>query len=427
MIRSDHHTSPRRKPWGDDVDTDGHGSRRGLVLRRSSVACLAAFVVFAFCTPVGASDGGEWDAAVDEALDETGFDVAGSALVVGLLTPDGGRFVTGRGEVAPGGPLPDGRTLFEIGSITKTFTTLLLAGEVVAGRIALDDPLGPSLPDGWALPDRAGRPVTFEEVATHTSGLPPLPPNFHGALMLEALVGLDPLTNPYAKITPERIAAGLPMIVMPEVEEPAFLYSNLAVGLLGDALAEREKTDYGTLVRGRVTGPLGMDETFIDVPASHANRRVGGTRGGQPVEAWDFAGLAAAGALRSTAADMLTYLEAQLGRTETPLADAIALTQTPRRELGRRSGIGLGWMYYDAPADRGGSRVWTHNGGTGGFTSFAAFEPRADVAVIVLSNRGPDLANLGGGIPTDKLGAALMKRLRGDVGLSAEPEAEPPE
>ncbi|MGI9181636.1 MAG: serine hydrolase [Longimicrobiaceae bacterium] len=303
-------------------------------------------------------------------------------IVVGILENGQRRYVV-YGSAGPGrGPL-DEHTLFEIGSISKTFTGLLLADAVVRGEVRLDQPVVELLPAGTVIPARADRPITLEQLATHRSGLPRLPTNMAPA---------NP-ADPYADYDEARRYAFLAAYTLPRSPGDSAEYSNLGAGLLGHALVRRSGApSWGALVERRITGPLGMRETFVDLPPAAIERMAAGHDAGMDtVPLWHLDVLAGAGALRSTAADMLTYLAAQMDTVEGPLARAVALARAPRAELGGGNRIALGWVVR-GPADR---PIWWHNGGTGGFRTFAAFDPERRVAVVVLANAAVSADDIG--------------------------------
>jgi CubicO group peptidase (beta-lactamase class C family) len=304
-----------------------------------------------------------------------------AGLVIGVLAPDG-RDVHGRS--ADGSAL-GGRSVFEIGSITKTYTALLLADGVVRGDWSLGTPVRELLPADVRVPSRDGVEITLEHLATHRSGLPGSPlPVVAGSL--DMLRGVDP----YAGLTADGLLEALADARVRRTPGTGPVhYSNLGVGVLGQAMAHATGSSYADLLAERVLRPLGLEDTGTDdqLDADQRARLVQGHRArGRPAPAWPLVGLPAAGALRSTADDVLRYLAAQLRPEGTPLAEAIRLTQVVR-ELP----IGLGWMRYDKP-----KRVWWHNGGTGGFRSFAGFRPETGHAVVVLANqsRSVDLVGL---------------------------------
>lgn len=314
-------------------------------------------------------------------------------LVVGVRRDEGGS-VHGRSRE---GRAPDGRTLFEIGSVTKTFTSLLLADGVVRGDWALDEPVRDLLPAGSSVPTRDGVEITLGHLATHTSGLPRSPvPLVRGSV--EMLRGRDP----YADLTPDGLLAALAEARLGRTPGTGGVhYSNLGVGLLGRALAHASGTSYGALVEERVCRPLGLVDTATHdrLTDEQRTRLLPGHRGRRrPAPAWPLDGLPGAGALRSTAEDLLRYLDAWLEPDSTPLGDAVRLCLQPRVE--GRQAIGLGWLLSERP-----HRLWWHNGGTGGYRSFVGFVPEARIAVVVLGNHARSV---------DVLGLRVLRALGGE-------------
>src|SRR5579862_6898917 len=232
-------------------------------------------------------------------------------IVVGVIEP-AGRRVVAYGNLANGDPRPvDGDTIFEIGSISKVFTSLLLADMVSRKEVALDDLATAYLPENVRMPELSGKSITLLDLSTHSSGLPRVPGN---------LKPKDP-ANPYADYSVDDLYQFLSGYELTRDPGSEVEYSNLGAGLLGHLLAYRAGTDYESLVRTRITGPLGMPATGITLSPSMEQRMATGHNGMlAPVANWDFRALAGAGALRSSANDMLTFLEAFLGYKESPLA-----------------------------------------------------------------------------------------------------------
>jgi len=298
-------------------------------------------------------------------------------IVVGVIEPSGRRVVV-YGKLAKDDPRPlNGDTVYEIGSITKVFTSLLLADAVGRGEVALTDPVGTFLPDKVKVPERGGRSITLIDLATHSSGLPRMPANF---------APKDP-ANPYADYSYENMYAFLSGYQLARDIGSEYEYSNFGAGLLGHALTLRtHSTDYEALVRARVLAPLGMSSTAVTL-SSEMKARLATGHGAtlQPVANWDVAALAGAGALRSTTNDMVTFLAANLGYVRTPLAPAMAEMLKDRRPTTIPSTtIGLAWHILKT---RDKEIVW-HNGGTAGYRTFIGFDPVARVGVVVLSNAG---------------------------------------
>ncbi len=289
-------------------------------------------------------------------------------MVAGIVA-SGGRRVAGYGRLAQGDSRTvDGDTIFEIGSVTKVFTSLLLAEMVDRKEAALDDPVAEHLPEHVKMPERGGRSITLLDLATHHSGLPPLPTN----------VRPKDMHNPYAGYDVEDLYEFLSGYTLPRDPGSAFEYSNLGAGLLGHVLACRAGKDYQSLMRSRITEPLGMAATGITLSASMGPRVAAGHNAMlAPAVHWDFSALAGAGALRSTAHDMLTFLEAFLGYRESPLAPAMGAMLGVRRPAGKGE-VGLGWLLL-------GDSAW-HDGGTGGFRSFVGCDLKTRCGVVVLSN-----------------------------------------
>jgi len=316
------------------------------------------------------------DAAIAKILtDRIDVQRQGVGIVVGVIDAKGRRIVT-HGGLAKGDPRPlDGNTVFEIGSQTKVFTSLILSDMVRKGEVKLDDPVQKYLPAAVKVPERGGRQITLIDLATHSSGLPRMPTNF---------APKDSL-NPFADYTVEQLWQFLNGYTLPRDIGAQYEYSNVGVGLLGQALARRAGSDYETLVRTRVTGPLGLKDTVITLtPALKARLAQGHTATAQPTPNWDLPTLAGAGALRSTTNDMLTFLADELGFKSSPLAPAMAAQLVPRRPgPSANLEMALGWHISKFST---GDVIW-HNGGTGGYRTFFGFDPRAKVGVVVMTNK----------------------------------------
>lgn len=254
--------------------------------------------------------------------------------------------------------------LFQIGSVTKTFTALLLSRRLITGELTYDTPVAELLPIASAV--RADRPVTVGELATHTSGLPRVP----ASLWRRALTFDD---NPYQDYDDDRLAGDLARVRLRRRGRTR--YSNLGAGLLGHALATAAGTTYDALVRAEICEPLGLVDT-TGVPADGQRTRLatGHRRRGRPRDvAWEFDALAGAGSLWSTGNDVLTYLQAHLSPPEGMLGDAL------RRVLADPV---LAWQPLPHGRHRG---VWWHNGGTAGFRSMVVLDPARNRAAVALA------------------------------------------
>lgn len=316
----------------------------------------------------------------------------GAGIVIGISERGTRRIM------AYGAAKPD--SLFEIGSITKTFTGLLLAQMAVQGKLDLGDPVRVFLPHGSvAMP--SGPEITLLDLATHHSGLPRMPDNAGSPYERETYTDyrLDQLFD-FVK----RHGVGKPM-------NPDYLYSNIGFAVLGAALTERAGMSYQTLLKSDITDPLGMRDTVITLSPARLRRLMQGHDGArQPTARWDLDAFASAGGIRSSAGDMLKYLEAQLHPERTPFRAALKLSQRLRNYVGGNVRIGLAWQY---DSDR---QVYEHGGGTGGFTSFALFDPDRDFAAVGLMNAVPVSFPF-----LDVLAERVRQRLRGEPALSLAP------
>ena len=291
------------------------------------------------------------------------------------------------------GLLPNGPdTIFEIGSITKTFTATVLADMARDRVVALDDPVQRHLPSSMRVPVR-GRVVTLEDLASHRSGLPRLPKG----LLLAGLT--RDRRDPYAKVDEARLAAAV--VATRPRREPGrrVAYSNYGMGLLGHALAFRAGATYEELVRTRICEPLGLADTWVEIPEPERWRIATGhtwRRGRTPP--WNMAALVGAGGLRSTAQDLLVFLGLHTAAPGSSLAAAAAETARARAAW-RRVEIGLGWLIVSPgrrlPRRRLRPRLLLHEGGTGGFRSFAGVIPERDVRVVVLANQARSVGRIG--------------------------------
>ncbi|NUU24107.1 MAG: beta-lactamase family protein [Streptomycetaceae bacterium] len=310
-------------------------------------------------------------------------------VVVAAVAGDAAA-VCGAGRIGGTRPQPpDAGTLFEIGSVTKVFTSLALARMAVADAVALSEPLADLLPPWSTVPSRDGRQITLEHLSTHTSGLPRLPKGMLGRALLPW--GTPP--DPYAECTEDVLLRGLAATKLGAVPGKRFRYSNLGGGLLGLALGHRAGLGYEALVEREILKPLGMRDTVVEVGPDRAERFAAGhDKRGNPVPHWHLAALAGAGGIRSTGADMVAFVRAQLAPEDGDFADAVRLT----REIEFDYGVihtHLGWMssspaYAKGVGPSDGSRVFWHNGRTGGFSSFVGVQAERGAGIVVLSNTG---------------------------------------
>ncbi|MFN0105966.1 MAG: serine hydrolase [Bryobacteraceae bacterium] len=301
-----------------------------------------------------------------------------TGIVLGLLDENGPRVIA-RGKSGTDRAL-DGSTVFEIGSISKTFTGLLLADMIERGEVKPDDPLSKYMPEGAKIPSRNGREITLVSLSQHNSALPVWPDNVDAAALVRGVLPTPKLLDFLARHELRR--------------DPGekYEYSNIGAGLLGYALARRTGKPYGELVRERILAPLKMTSSSVAPSPDQRPRLAAGHNAGlEPAPHSEFTEtVAPAGAILSTADDMLKFAAAQLGLVETPLRAAMA---RQRETLGRGPApglrVGLGWIVIES---RG---ILWHNGMTGGFSAMLALAPAKKKAAIALSNTAHPVDDIG--------------------------------
>ena len=287
---------------------------------------------------------------------------------------------------------PNGTTIYEIGSISKVFTGILLGDAVTRGEIRLDQPIQDFLPEGIRAPTLDGISIAFKHLATHTSGLPRLPSNMKSA---------DD-ANPYADYTTDQLFDFLNHYTLER--RPGFKseYSNYAVGLSGQLLARAAGASYEELLQQRVAQPLGLKDTTISLSQEQSKRlALPHHADNTPAANWDIPVLAGAGAIRSTVNDMLRFIQANLHPPQSELGEAIELAWSIHQPPLEATdfAMGLGWH-----VARDGSTRW-HNGQTGGYHSMMFVNRQFDAGVVVLANTATG--------EVDRLAEDLIKVLAG--------------
>jgi len=305
-------------------------------------------------------------------------------MIIGIVDEEGTRYY-GFGETAPGNNTkPSSETVYEIGSVTKTFTGVALAEMSLKGKVALDTPVQTLLPDTVTMPQRNGKQITLAQLSTHHSSLPRMPNNFTPQNAL----------NPYADYSVSDMYDFLSNYQLTHDIDTEGAYSNLGTGLLGHALALANNSSYEAMLDQYLLSPLSMNDTVITLdqrlqsllapPYQSLNYTL------SPVQNWDIPTLAGAGALRSNAQDMMKYLKANIGLTETPLRAAMDLSHSPQRDFNGPQ-IGLGWIIRGEGEDT----IYWHNGGTGGYRAFAGFSKTNKKGVVVLTNSNVSADDVG--------------------------------
>lgn len=342
-------------------------------------------------------------AVIKERVDAGRF----AGIAVGFVSRNNQRRVIAYGPGAGVQPF-DGNTVFEIGSITKTFTAAILADMLKKGEVALDDPVAKYLPPGTVIPERDGKKITLLDLATQSSGLPGMPDNFKP----------KDNANPYADYSVAQMFEFLGRYKLSRGIGEKYEYSNLGVGLLGQALSQRAGRDYEAVVTDRALKPLGMKDTRITLTKSmQARLAPGHAIDGTPAKNWDLPTFAGAGALRSTVSDMLTYVRANADSASKPLGATLAMTHGMRRPVSPVMTIGLAWHRLKTPAGR--TIVW-HNGGTGGYRTFAGYDEASGQGIVVLSNTAQSVDDIGFHLLDASVPLLPLPKVRKEVPLPAE-------
>ncbi|MDX1406659.1 MAG: serine hydrolase [Saprospiraceae bacterium] len=302
------------------------------------------------------------------------------SIAIGVIDEDGPRYYS-FGQTTPGGDPVDEHSIYEIGSITKTFTAALLMHMVDQGLMHLDDPVSIHLPDKVSVPARDGKKITLAQLSDHTSGLPRMPDNFTPA---------NPL-NPYADYTVEQMYDFVSGHTLRRDPGAEYEYSNLAQGLLGHILELKSGKTYEQLMIDEIAAPLGMHETRITLTPHMRQHLALPHSNGIQVENWDIPTLAGAGAIRSSVHDMLIYLGAQLGLIDSPMYLAMKATQQVRHDKAGNTRVGLGWHLIEGSK----GDIITHTGGTGGYLTFAGFVRETNTGVVVFTNSTAAAGDIG--------------------------------
>jgi serine-type D-Ala-D-Ala carboxypeptidase/endopeptidase len=319
-------------------------------------------------------------------------DGAVPGLVYAVITPT--ARATGQMSRSGGDPLGP-HVMMEIGSVTKVFTALLLADMTEREEAGLDDPIARHLPAAIARTCPAATRITLRQLATHTSGLPRVPRN-----LLPTALGH--LTDPYVGYSAEHLYRALRKAN--DAAPAPYRYSNYGFGLLGHLLSQTAGRPYGELIADRVTGPLGLTETGVDMPDGLT--AAVGHQGRRQVPHWHMDALAGAGALNSTAWDLARFLHANLHPKTTPIPNVIETIQRRHPSPPGSQATGLGWHISELS---GRSILW-HNGGTGGFSSMLALDRQAGCAVAAVATSGPTRS-----MPLDSAVFAALTDLTSEV------------
>jgi CubicO group peptidase (beta-lactamase class C family) len=304
-------------------------------------------------------------------------------IVVGLVSP-AGRTVVGYGPPGADGSLTvDGDTVFEIGSVGKVLTALLLSDMALRGEVALQDPVARYLKSGVTISERPGHPIRLVDLATHTSGLPFMP---------DAIPAWNaPGTPPYGAAEIYNFLGSYSLKRDPGTD---WDYSNLGYWLLGEALASRAGIDFETLLERRILVPLNLESTSFTVPERLKTRlALGHDASLAPAPAFGmltvYNAMPAAGGLLSTANDLVRLVAAALGVDPSPLGPSLdAMLETRRPGAGGEQA--MGWVV----TGKGEEALVTHDGFTWGYTAAVAWDPSRKVGVVVISNQASGVSDI---------------------------------
>lgn len=276
------------------------------------------------------------------------------------------------GETAKDENPIDENTIFEIGSVTKVFTTLILADMVEKGEVNLNDPIDKFLPEGVSTPSKNGRTITLFDLATHSSGLPRMPDNFPISDM-----------NEQFQYDREEMYDSLSKVELSREIGSEYEYSNFGVSLLGHILSLQAGQSYEELLQERVLDKFGLESTCVKQCDELRDRFAKPHLFGFPANELNLSDdMSGAGEIRSSGKDMLTFLSYAMGLKDSDLRSSFELTQKVNRQIDDKLSIGLAWHMLQKE-DR--TIIW-HNGATNGFTSFVGFDPESNQGVVVLTN-----------------------------------------
>ncbi|MEQ9406885.1 MAG: serine hydrolase domain-containing protein [Fuerstiella sp.] len=345
--------------------------------------------------------------AIDEIIQPLIDDQWARAVVVGTVTEQHSEILS-YGQLSVNDPgQPDADTVFEIGSLTKVFTALLLADMVQRGEVLLDDPIHDYLPADVQVPTGSRGDIRLVDLATHTSSLPNVAANFWEDG--DNIYDPDTAGRRWSGYTQNQLFESLRSHSSPIGEKAEFAYSNLGMGLLGHLLELKSGKSYEELLIERICEPLEMNNTRLTLNKDMMERRAQGHNAdSQPSEPWDgqTSALAGAFAIRSTPHDLMVFLKANLGLTDSPLSSAIAATHTERFKRNDLEQVGLGWNLNKYG-------VVFHSGTTGGFRCSMFLLPELKVGTFVITDTQVGGATDARAGEFEKVGGSLINALVG--------------
>ncbi len=311
-------------------------------------------------------------------------------MSIGVLK--GGEATTAHvGRTGAKGKRPDDDTVYEIGSVSKVFTGILIADAVVRGKVRLDQSAQELLPENVKMPAREDRAITVIDIATHRSGLPRLSDN----------MPTSKSDNPYADYTSKLAHEFLTKHKLRRSPGEKYEYSNFGMALAGHMISENAKLSYDELLQQRIAEPLGMTSTRVALTESMQQRlATPHSAFGTETSTWEFADMPGAGGIRSSTKDMLQFARSQFSPPDGEIGRALELAwKKHTKKDSKGPPMGLGWHF----AGDGTTR-W-HNGQTGGYHSMLMVNRKAGLAVVLLANTGA--------MELDRLAGDVMRMLGG--------------
>lgn len=285
--------------------------------------------------------------------------------------------------------LPNNKTIYEIGSISKTFTGILFAQAVLDKKLNLNDPVKKHLGEAYTNLSFKDKDVQLVHLANHSGRIHRVP------FDLMKQPGFD-MNDPYKNYSKEMVMTYMKTMkpdTFPGVKNE---YSNLGMGLLGMIEENIYGKTYEELITEKICKPLGMNDTKITIAVTDTSRFAKGYNSeGVQVPYWNLGAIPGAGGIRSTTEDMINYVKANLEEKDPALQLSHQTTYKDERDH-----IGLAW--HKTITKKGNELVW-HNGRTGGFGSFCGFIKSKEIAVVVLANSGN---------PVDQIAIGILKLLQ---------------
>ena len=315
-----------------------------------------------------------------------------NALVVGIIHGNTSRFYR-FGSIRPDTSIkPKLNNYFEIGSITKVFTTMILQDQINKGRLKFDKPAASYLPDSLNMPTKAGKAITLKHLATHTAGLPKIDFAYY-----QTEEGQKHQYNPYSAYDKSDLYQFLEEVSLKSKPGKKVHYSNMGMALLGHILEISTGKSYKQLI-AQYTEEMGMPKTATELrPREQKHYLQGYNNAGLKTPHWDFKIVAPAGAIRSTPKAMMRFAKINLGQIETPYNEALNQAHQPRLEIKRKNdttgNMGLGWMI--SGKEIAGDNMVFHAGGTYGFSAFLGLLKSRNSGVILMANTFGGLSKMG--------------------------------